>query len=641
VGIPAGSWAFAVRIWTAVVLALCAAFWLQLEAPSTAALTVAILALPTRGQVLEKAAFRLVATIIGVTASIVIAGVFSQARDLLLGAIAVWMGLCVYAAGLLDGSRAYAAVLSGYTVAFVVVQQMDTPQHIFESSVARGAAIAIGVTALAVVNTLLAAPDNHVQLASRLAAFHRRVRAYAGAVLRDEGPNTTTAAEILRDIAGLRPEMTTLATESSSGPARGAAARTAAVALVAELHAARALDALPVATGPGCRERLIAALEHGVATSSPPLPHARDRKTGDGASKPLAAALSWGLAELLRRDTEVRQSLAALDSGARPPRIWGTPFYRSHRIAGEAGARASFHLVAAAVFFILGGWPASDVSLSLVAVIIGLGATAPSPLGFTTMALVAAPIAAVLAGALEFLILDGATAFPLLALGLAPFVMGAAILMTQPNPLVSALGRLNLIFIPAIFAPANPQTYDPQAFLFTCLFVCMAAALLLAAQLLVPPVSDEHRRRWLTTSARRDLDRLLSRRERRLSAEEAMFRDAVRIGQIVAAGGTAPQHRAALEQTLACFDQAATVRLCGARLARLADVPLAPLVGEARTALVERDARRVRRAADRLRDARPAGDASVAAAGGALVLASVVLRAAPTRASSSRPEQGA
>src|SRR6516162_6493232 len=99
-GVPAGSWAFGIRIWLAVVVALAASFWLELEVPSAAAVTVAIVAEPTRGRALEKACSRLIA----------------QARDLLLAAFAVWIGLCVYAAGLLDGNRAYAAVLSGYSV---------------------------------------------------------------------------------------------------------------------------------------------------------------------------------------------------------------------------------------------------------------------------------------------------------------------------------------------------------------------------------------------------------------------------------------------------------------------------------------------------------------------------------------------
>jgi uncharacterized membrane protein YccC len=143
-GFPGSSWAFAIRIWLAIVIALYVSFWLELEAPSSAAVTVAILALPTRGQVLGKAVFRLTATVFGVTASIVIVGIFAQTEGLLLVAFAAWLGICVYAVGLLDGNRAYAAALSGYTVAIIAVQQIDNPQHVFESGMARGAAIARG-----------------------------------------------------------------------------------------------------------------------------------------------------------------------------------------------------------------------------------------------------------------------------------------------------------------------------------------------------------------------------------------------------------------------------------------------------------------------------------------------------------------
>ena len=159
-GMPLASWSLALRIWIAVVVALCAGFWLQLPSASSAAITVAILAVPTRGQALEKAGFRLIGTIIGVAASIVIVGTFSQTRDLLLVAFAGWIGLCVYAAGLWDGNRAYAAVLAGYTVALVAMQQIDTPHQVFDAGVERGAAIAVGIGAIALVNDLLVAPTD-------------------------------------------------------------------------------------------------------------------------------------------------------------------------------------------------------------------------------------------------------------------------------------------------------------------------------------------------------------------------------------------------------------------------------------------------------------------------------------------------
>ena len=227
-GMPLASWSFAFRIWIAVVVALYAGFWLQLDSASSAAITVAILALPTRGQALEKAGFRLIGTVIGVVASIVLVGAFSQARDLLLVAFAAWVGLCVYAAGLSDGNRAYAAVLAGYTVALVAMQRIDAPHQVFDFGVERGAAIAVGIGAIALVNTLLVAPDRHVGLAAQLADLHRRVREYADAVMRRDAGDVAATAGLLGEIAALRSEMTSLVAEfeqrfgeKRGGPQRG------------------------------------------------------------------------------------------------------------------------------------------------------------------------------------------------------------------------------------------------------------------------------------------------------------------------------------------------------------------------------------------------------------------------------------
>src|SRR5215470_890814 len=262
-GLRVSSWAFAVRLWIAITIALCTSFWLQLEAPSSAALTVLILAEPTRGQTLAKAGWRLIATIIGVAASIAIVGFLNQSGDLILAAFAAWLGLCVYAAGLLDGYRAYAAVLSGYTVALIAVQQIDSPQRVFESGMSRGAAIAVGVLSVTFVNSLLLAPDRYPRLMVQLAAIHRRIREYAKAVIRDEVTDATATASLMREIVAFHPEIASLATESSSGLLRGAAARSTTVALVAELHAVRALAAPLVAADRAFRERLTSVLDRG------------------------------------------------------------------------------------------------------------------------------------------------------------------------------------------------------------------------------------------------------------------------------------------------------------------------------------------------------------------------------------------
>ena len=111
-GFPLSAWAFALRTWAAMMLALYVAFWLQLASASSAAVTVGILSLQTRGQAHQKALYRLLMTVVGVVVSIIIAGLFTQARDLFVIAYASWLGLCVYVCRLLDGNRAYGVVLT-------------------------------------------------------------------------------------------------------------------------------------------------------------------------------------------------------------------------------------------------------------------------------------------------------------------------------------------------------------------------------------------------------------------------------------------------------------------------------------------------------------------------------------------------
>ncbi|GKQ53096.1 FUSC family protein [Bradyrhizobium sp. Ce-3] len=576
--IPAGSWTFAVRVWLATILALFVSFWLQLEAPFTAAVTVAILAEPTRGQALDKAAFRLTGTIVGVAASIAITGLFSQTRDLILAASAVWLGLCVFASKLLDGNRAYAAVLSGYTVANIAIQQIDNPQNVFDASVERGAAIAVGIISIAVVNVLLSAPDRQSRLAVQLATIHRRVRDYASVAYRGEGDSATFLA-LVRDIVGLRPDVASVALESSSGTVVSAAARSATVSLIAELQAARALTASHTDLEPD--------------------------------------ASAWKMRELLRRDDHVCQDLLALRSVKWPSRSQRAPLYRSFRIAADTAVRAALWFAIASTLFVWAGWSAASASLYLVATVAALGVTTPNPRDFAAIALVGAPVAVLLAGILEFVVLDGADAFPTLAIALAPFAIGAALLLPSQNPVWSGLGRINLIAIPTILAPSNPQSYNPEAFLFTSLFIVAAPAVLLAAQMLIPPVSNEKQRSQLLAEVRGELGPDNKNSE---TPEEATFRDASRIGQFLSADGA--QDNRAVAELLSCFDRSAMIRLCSTKLTQFADGPLAPLARQAREAIGTRDTAALRAVARVLRANASHKDAIEAETAECLVLTS-------------------
>src|SRR5713101_4424321 len=597
-GFPLSTWAFALRIWVAMMVALYAAFWLQLESASSAAVTVGILALQTRGQAYHKAVYRVLATIVGVVASFVIAGLFPQSPGLFLIGFAGWLGLCVYVGGLLDGNRAYSAVLSGYTVALVAMTQIDSPQNIFSAGINRGAAIVVGIAALALISELFAAPNVHPGLSGKLAAAHQRVRAFAFAILRGESADPIQSANLLREITALRPDITALVAESSGGGARAAAARSAAVALVAEVSAAGALASLPANTLPSLRRAFGEALADGLGEESRAL-QLRLQQLGDvGDADPDDALFARHALDLLIENQRAQDAIEDLQAGRHPQRRIQTPIYRSRRAAARNGLRAFLAVLISAILLSLGGWPFASLGLALVGLTIAFSANTPNPRAFAAEAVIAMPIAALLAGVTEFLILDGVDQFPLLAIGMAPVVLAGALLSTSPNQGLASTAYLALVFFLVIFAPANPQVYNPETYLFYSFMAITSVVLLFVLLWIVLPTSDALRRRWYLTSAQAEMRNLLAGGRSRRLDDEALFRDADRIGQLAALQpADDDERRDDLRQAVEIFGRAAAVRRVRTTLAELSARAGGPLVGNAYSALAGCDPLGLRRTA--------------------------------------------
>jgi len=152
------------------------------------------------------------------------------------------------------------------------------------------------------------------------------------------------------------------------------------------------------------------------------------------------------------------------------------------------------------------------------------------------------PIAALLAGVTEFLILDGVDQFPLLAIGMAPVVLAAALLSTSPNQRLASIAYLVLVFFLVILAPANPQSYNPDTYLFSSLMAIISVILLFVLLRIVLPTSDARRRRWYLTSHERHA-RPAGRWPVPRLDDEALFRDADRVGQLAALQPAADDER--------------------------------------------------------------------------------------------------
>jgi uncharacterized membrane protein YccC len=318
-----------------------------------------------------------------------------------------------------------------------------------------------------------------------------------------------------------------------------------------------------------------------------------------GYADPHDALFARHALDLLIENRRAQDGIEDLQAGRHPQRRIQAPIYRSRRAAARNGLRAFLAVLISAILFSLGGWPFASLGLALVGLTIAFSANTPNPRAFAVAIVIAMPIAALLAGVTEFLILDGVDQFPLLAIGMAPVVLAGALLSTSPNQQLASTAYLALVFFLVILAPANPQVYNPETYLFYSFMAITSVVLLFVLLWTVLPTSDALRRHWYLTSARAEMrDLQAGDRSRRLD-DEALFRDADRIGQLLALQPAADDERRRddLRQALDIFRSAAAARRVRTTLAELSARTDGRLVGDGYSALAACDPQGLRRAA--------------------------------------------
>ncbi|GBR21794.1 fusaric acid resistance protein FusB [Komagataeibacter nataicola NRIC 0616] len=143
--------AFCARALLSVGIALFLAFSFQLQSPMSSVTTVMIVANPTVGALVSKSVWRIIGTIIGATISVGLMAVFVQSPVLYFMGLSVVVGLACMAATFLRLFRAYAAVLTGYTIVIISAPAFDNPDGIFLSAMSRLAAVVVGIVTTAAV----------------------------------------------------------------------------------------------------------------------------------------------------------------------------------------------------------------------------------------------------------------------------------------------------------------------------------------------------------------------------------------------------------------------------------------------------------------------------------------------------------
>jgi Fusaric acid resistance protein family len=159
---------FALRLWAAACLALYIAFWLQLDNAYWAGTTAAIVAQPSLGASLRKAWFRMIGTLVGAAAIVVLTACFPQNRIGFLLGLAVWGAACGFVATILRNFGAYGAAIAGFTAAIIASDELGATGgpngHVFLLALTRVSEIWIGIVcaALLMASTDLGRARSHL-----------------------------------------------------------------------------------------------------------------------------------------------------------------------------------------------------------------------------------------------------------------------------------------------------------------------------------------------------------------------------------------------------------------------------------------------------------------------------------------------
>jgi uncharacterized membrane protein YccC len=150
------------------------AFWLELDNPYWAGTTAALVCQPHLGASLRKGWYRMIGTIAGGIAIVVLTACFPQDRIAFLAGLALWCAACALIVTILRNFLAHAAQLAGITAAIIAGNHLGATGGVngeaFTLAVTRCTEICIGIACAGIVLAGTDFGSANQRLATRIAA---------------------------------------------------------------------------------------------------------------------------------------------------------------------------------------------------------------------------------------------------------------------------------------------------------------------------------------------------------------------------------------------------------------------------------------------------------------------------------------
>jgi uncharacterized membrane protein YccC len=593
---------FGLRLWISVCLALYVAFWLQLDNAVWAGTSAALVSQPQLGASLRKGWYRMIGTVVGAVAIVLLTALFVQEREAFLVALALWGAGCALLATLLRNFAAYAAALAGYTAAIIAADTLGATggpnNDVFMFAVTRVSEICIGIVCAGVVLAGTDLGDAQRRLAAPFAALIAEITTRFTGTLALAGPNLPETQPVRRDLVrrviALDPVIDQAIGESSQLRAYSPVLQRAVDGLLAALAAWR-MVAVCLARRPDDKARQDANFVlqrvpdelRSMPERSEPAFWTADpvglRRLSEATAQTLLAAPAGTPSSRMIADQTARVFAGisdALNGLALLADILVRPRQPNRGIGLHVpdwlpsivnGARAFVVIGATAIFWVATAWPNGALAITFASIIVILFApNADQAVAGSVGFMVGAVLAACFAAIIKFAVLPGLETFEALSIvmGLYLIPVGAALAQGwQPSIFTGMI----VLFVP-LLAPANQMNYDTLDYYNTAVAIIAGGGAGALSFRLLPPLSPAFRARRLLALSLRDLRRLAASPTMR-TLDDWTGRIYARL--VVLPEGTEPLQRSQLVVTLSAGNEIIKLRHMAPMLGLSSDVEAA------------------------------------------------------------------
>jgi len=495
--------AFAARTTAGALLALVLAVLLGLENPYWSAMTVVVVSQPLRGQVMAKGFYRLVGTLVGAAAGLVILYSLRPWPGALVAALALWIGACAAAANLLRGFRAYGAVLAAVTGALVALLAFEDPAKSPQLAATRISEVLLGIVVAAGVAALFLPVSDRAGLLRQARRLATDVLDWAGEVLHESvRPHPTgLEARLVADMANLIDNADQMVTDSPRFRARLPFLRGLLESMLSLMAVVRAI-ALHTERGSPVREALGGRLAEARA-------RLRSPRDDAGAGLPQLRVP----AELQDHIDEFDRALASLEADYRalrrplaesPSGAW--TFHRDWPTARRTGVRAVIGIALAGTLWLASGWAGGGPMLMSAAIMCAIYAAHPIPASGVRRSLLGTLLAFAAALLTRGVLLPSGAGPPLDVVVAGAFLVVGTLAMVNHRTAIAGT-EFSMMFM-FMTEPGRVWTHPPEHLLTLGGGIVSGVAIATVVFALVLPVDPRRRLRALTGEIVRDLERL-------------------------------------------------------------------------------------------------------------------------------------